>query len=73
MLVDLKLDKEKENGATWDSPSQKDFSYEWQRAINNKHRAAKVVGLPSTGNEKIEFEQPYLREIRAGLPFETKM
>ena len=41
MLVGLEVEEnDKDDGATWDSPSQKDYGKEWQQAIN-KSRASK--------------------------------
>ena len=57
MLVDLEVEEDendKDNGATWDSPSQRDYSKEWQQAID-KNRESKGVRLPSVRFQKNNF------------------
>ena len=54
MLVDLEVEEDendKYDGATWDSPSQRDYSKEWQQAIN-KSSVSNGVGLPSVKFQK---------------------
>ena len=46
-IVDLEVEEnDRDDGATWNLPSQRDYSKEWQQAIN-KSMDSKRVRLPS--------------------------
>ena len=54
MLGDLEVEEnDKDDGATWDSPSQRDYTKEGQQAIN-KSMDSKGVTFPS-----IRFKKGY--------------
>ena len=58
MLVDLAVEEDendKDNGATWDSSPQRDYSKEWQQAID-KSRESKGVRLSSVKFQKNDMD-----------------